>query len=269
MSTNQPSTPSSDDSRLLETLHRILTLPGIELRPTLDSASTLISEAIDAEKVDVFIYEPEKDSLVALGTSETPMGRLEYQLGLDRFPRSNAGPLTRVFETGEAYFTGHAERDPTQPRGVVEGLGVRSQVDVGVEINGERRGVLAAVSSQPDRFTERDRRFLEAVASWIGLLVHRAELIQNRMDEAAQLGRRAAGEELALLTRRQQEVVACVAEGLTNDEIAERLTLVPGTVANHIEAILRRLTLRNRTSLATWAVEHGLYRSNRDADLSD
>jgi len=36
---------------------------------------------------------------------------------------------------------------------------------------------------------------------------------------------------------------------------------VPGTVGNHMEAILRRLKLPNRTSLATWTVEHGLYRS--------
>ena len=57
-----------------------------------------------------------------------------------------------------------------------------------------------------------------------------------------------------------------MAEGLTNEEVAERLTQVPGTVANHLEAILRRLTLPNRTSLATWAVEHGLYRSEWDEE---
>jgi predicted transcriptional regulator len=61
-------------------------------------------------------------------------------------------------------------------------------------------------------------------------------------------------------------VAALVAAGLTNEEIAERLTLVPGTVANHLEGILRRLTLPNRTSLATWAVEHGLYRSEWDEE---
>ena len=57
-----------------------------------------------------------------------------------------------------------------------------------------------------------------------------------------------------------------MATRLTNEEIAARLTLVPGTVANHLEGILRRLTLPNRTSLATWAVEHGLYRSEWDEE---
>lgn len=57
-----------------------------------------------------------------------------------------------------------------------------------------------------------------------------------------------------------------MAEGLTNEEIGERLVVTPGTVANHMEWILKRLGLKNRTSLATWAVEHGLYRSDWDPE---
>jgi non-specific serine/threonine protein kinase len=37
---------------------------------------------------------------------------------------------------------------------------------------------------------------------------------------------------------------------MTNMEIAERLVLTPGTVANHIEGILRRLGFRSRTQVA-------------------
>ena len=77
---------------------------------------------------------------------------------------------------------------------------------------------------------------------------------------------REAGDEVAKLTRRQQEVAICVAEGLSNDEIASRLVLTPGTVANHMEAILRRLNLRSRTQVGVWAVERGLYRSDSDGE---
>ena len=259
----------ADDARLLDTFHRLLTLPGLELRPTLNEASTLVGQVLSAEKVDVFLYQADNDSLVSHGTSDTPMGRLQQELGLDRFPRSNAGPLARVFDTGESHRTGQAEQDPTQSRGVVDALGVRSQVDVVIVVNGERRGVLAVVSLSSDHFSERDQRFLEAVAAWIGLLIHRAELIERGRQEAVAHGRRTAGDELGRLTRRQQEVAACVAEGLTNEEIAERLVLTPGTVANHMEGILKRLGLKNRTTLATWAVEHGLYRSDRDENRLD
>jgi DNA-binding CsgD family transcriptional regulator len=252
---------SSDDARLLETLQRLLAIRSPKLRPTLNEASTLVAEAVGADKVDVFLHEADTDSLVALGTSATPLGRKQHALGLDRFPRTNAGPLTRVFETGELYATGHADQDPTQPRGVIEGLGVRSQIDVALELHGQRHGVLAVVCQEPERFTARDQHFLETVAAWVSLLVDRARLVERYASEAATQARRAAGDELARLTRRQQEVAACVAEGLSNEEIGERLMLVPGTVANHLEDIFRRIRIRNRTALATWAVEHGLYRS--------
>jgi hypothetical protein len=58
-------------------------------------------------------------------------------------------------------------------------------------------------------------------------------------------------------------VAILIAQGLSNAQIARQLTLTPGTVANHIENILRRLELRSRTSIAVWAVEQGLYRSGR------
>src|SRR5215210_2094469 len=106
-----------DDDRLLTTLQRLLTISTPELRLALDQASTLISEALEADKVDVFIYEAASESLVALGTSDTPMGRRQHELGLDRLPLANAGPPTTFFQAGAPYLTGHAAQDPTQPRG--------------------------------------------------------------------------------------------------------------------------------------------------------
>jgi DNA-binding NarL/FixJ family response regulator len=104
------------------------------------------------------------------------------------------------------------------------------------------------------------------VAGWIGVLTHRAELMEQHERDAVDRGRREAGEEVGRLTRRQQEVTICIAEGLTNEQIAQRLVLTPGTVANHLEHILRRLDLTSRTQVAVWAVERGLYRSGRHED---
>ena len=82
---------------------------------------------------------------------------------------------------------------------------------------------------------------------------------------AERRGYERAGHELARLTARQRAVAALVAEGRTNAEIAGRLALTEGTVANHMEQAMRRLELRSRAQLAVWAYRHGLYRPDDDA----
>ena len=52
------------------------------------------------------------------------------------------------------------------------------------------------------------------------------------------------------LTPQEAEIVLCVAEGLSNKEIAEKLFLSEGTVRNYISQILSKLGLRDRTNLA-------------------
>jgi len=60
------------------------------------------------------------------------------------------------------------------------------------------------------------------------------------------------------LSRREREVVALVAAGLTNREIARRLYIAERTAEGHVERIRNKLGLRSRTEVATWAVTHGI-----------
>jgi DNA-binding NarL/FixJ family response regulator len=53
-----------------------------------------------------------------------------------------------------------------------------------------------------------------------------------------------------LLSRRELEVVAMIAEGATNAEIAQRLVIEQSTVQSHVKNILRKLGARNRTEAA-------------------
>ena len=246
--------------RLLETLQNLLAIQANGLREALDQASTRVAEAVGADKVDVFLRDAATDTLVAEGTSRTEMGRRQHEIGLHRLPVANDGPVVRVYLTGDPYLTGHADRDPDQLRGTVEALGVRSEASIPLVVNGVRRGVLSVVSARPEAFTERDVRFLTGVANWIGMVAHRVEGFERAMAEAERRGQQRAADALARLSPREREVAVLVAEGLTNAEIAGRLTLVEGTVANHVEHILRKLKLRGRTQVATWAVQHGLYR---------
>ncbi len=60
------------------------------------------------------------------------------------------------------------------------------------------------------------------------------------------------------LTERETEVLRHVAKGLSSRQVAERLSISPRTVENHIGATLRKLQLGNRVELARYAMEHGL-----------
>lgn len=62
------------------------------------------------------------------------------------------------------------------------------------------------------------------------------------------------------LTPRELEILAHLAEGLSNREIAERLVLSPETVKSHVAAVLNKLDVSDRTQAAVYAVRHGLSR---------
>ena len=71
---------------------------------------------------------------------------------------------------------------------------------------------------------------------------------------------RAAGDtgRLADLTAREREVMALAAEGLSNQEIAERLFLSPLTARTHIQRAMMKLHARDRAQLVVIAYQTGL-----------
>ncbi|MFD8527674.1 response regulator [Streptosporangium canum] len=56
-----------------------------------------------------------------------------------------------------------------------------------------------------------------------------------------------------VLTEREDQIVAMVAHGMTNAEIAAELFLSPGTVKNHIASVQNKTSTRNRVAIAAWA----------------
>ncbi|WP_437612470.1 GAF domain-containing sensor histidine kinase [Sorangium sp. So ce834] len=217
----------------MATLERLLELPAADLRQSLNQASELLGSALDADKIDIFLFDPSRKTLCAAGTSNTPMGRLQQSLGLDVQAVANGGSIVQVFTTGEPYITGHADQTPGELPGVVHDLGVRSHIAVPLVIEGERRGIVSAQSARPEFFSDGDLRFLSAVSHWIGALTHRAELVEQVTTAAVAQGRRQVAEEL--------------------------ITVLAHDLRNHLGPLMNRLDLLHRRAEL----------AGRDDDLRD
>src|SRR5947209_1319830 len=184
------------DNGMLSTLQRLLEIETGDMEAALDAAAQALAEVLRADKVDAFVYEPSTATLVARGTSDTPLGHKQHALGLHLLPVANGGRMVEVFETGVPRHCGRVDLDQEELRGVREGLGVRSDISVPLDIAGTRSGVLAAVSTSPEFSSEANLRSLRPVAHWVGVVAHRAQLVEAAAREAMAHGRRTAAEEL-------------------------------------------------------------------------
>jgi DNA-binding NarL/FixJ family response regulator len=88
----------------------------------------------------------------------------------------------------------------------------------------------------------------------------REEPVQGSAARSAQAqpARRVEGPPPPSLTDRETEVLRLVAKGLTYPQIAERLTLSPRTVQNHVQNTLSKLQLHNKAQLVRYALEEGV-----------
>ena len=187
---------STLSQRLLDVLEQLLQLPGGDLEATLSRVSDVIARTSGADKVDAFLYDPRRDSLVAVGSSTQPMSQLQHELGLDVLQLSNGGHTVNVYRNGETYLCGHVDEDKDELRGIREALEIRSEIGVPLEVGGERRGMIMLASRTRQFFSEADARFMETVARWAGVVTHRAELAEEIGRNAIEQGRRAGAEEL-------------------------------------------------------------------------
>ncbi len=93
---------------------------------------------------------------------------------------------------------------------------------------------------------------LEAIQR--GEAVLPARLARKLLEEfGAQPGRPSHADEEGQLSVREQEILALVAQGLTNKEAAAKLFITENTVKYHMKNILDKLHLRNRAQVIAWA----------------
>ena len=191
-----PAPASLLSQRRLDILEQLLRLPGGDMKATLSHAADAIAAISGADKVDAFLYEPARDSLVAVGSSTQPLSSRQRELGLDVLQISNGGRTVEVYKTGQPYLNNAVAEDTGELPGIRDALKVRSEIGVCLDIGGVRRGMIMLASLRPDFFTPDDARFMETIAPWIGVVAHRAELAAEIARNATEAGRRAGAEEL-------------------------------------------------------------------------
>jgi two-component system, OmpR family, sensor kinase len=190
---------TASPQRLIELLEALLRLPAGDMKATLEHVGNLIAGATGADKIDAFLYDPARDSLVAVGTSTQALSALQRQLGLDVLQLSNGGRVVHVYKTGETFMSGRLDQDESELPGVKQALKIKSKLGVPLDIGGKRRGMIMIASLKPDFFTAEDARFAESVAHWAGIVAHRAELAEQIGRNAAAQARRSAAEELVTI----------------------------------------------------------------------
>jgi two-component system OmpR family sensor kinase len=185
--------------KMLDTLEQLMAVDVGDLQTALTHSCNLVAVALRADKVDAFLYDPSKDTLVALSTSTQPLSDRQRKLGLDVLPVSNGGRAVYVFETGKTFATGRLDEDPDELKGVKEALQIRSKIGVLLQVNGQRRGMMMIASLQRDFFTPEDVKFAEAIVRWVSIVAHKAELAEEIARNAAAQERSAAADEIVTI----------------------------------------------------------------------
>lgn len=219
-----------------------------------------------------------------LGMAEADAERLRlaallHDLGRTAVPNGiweKAGPLTQAEWERVRLHAYHSERillrSPVlaplaSAAGMhherLDGSGYHRQL-AGPAIGLPARVLAAADAFQAMTEPRRHRPALDAAAAAARLS---AEAEAGRLDRgavdavlAASGARRRSGRPRTAgdLTEREVEVLCLVARGLSNREVARRLTISPKTVGRHVEHIYGKLGIRSRAAAALFAATHGL-----------
>ena len=108
-------------------------------------------------------------------------------------------------------------------------------------------------------FSERDRSVFDLIRPNLAQAYRNAvdrTILREREDAAERALWSSSTAALASLTKREHDVLVLVADGKTNLQVGDRLSLSPRTVQKHLEHIYDKLGIRSRTAMT---LGHGSY----------
>lgn len=235
-----------------------------QLEPVLDRLLGTALQVVRADAGSVMLLSRERDTLVVVA-ARGPRARaiIGTRQAADR---SIAGWALRAGETVLLHGGAYTQPSSDHPRDLA------SSIVVPLALSGRLVGVLNA-SREPGapRMDDTAVRLLELLANQAAILIDSVQMLDElqRKDQRleqlvdqllGETGRRPAAsvDLLAPLTRREQQVLELLVDGLTNREIALRLVVEPDTVKDHVQSIIKKLGATDRTHAAVIAVRGGI-----------
>jgi two-component system, OmpR family, sensor kinase len=192
-------------TQLIRLLHSIAAIPLSESTETMAHTITdQLSTMMQAEIASILLYSPATDELIAFGSSDTPLGRLQHERGLDHIPLATSGPLLQVFQHGEPLSIGGADEINALP--IVQGGGIQSMLIAPLSIEQRCHGLVVLATTRPGAFSNDDVSFLTFISVRLGYALQHDTLT----DELA------AAEQARIKQDERESFIAVVAHDLKN-----------------------------------------------------
>ncbi|HEU5364784.1 MAG TPA: response regulator transcription factor [Hanamia sp.] len=98
----------------------------------------------------------------------------------------------------------------------------------------------------------------EEIAEAIDTVLHNKMYLSISLEHLTKPLSISSSDNLPALTKREKEILQLISEGLTNNQIAEKIFISPLTVDSHLKNLLTKLNVNNTASLIKLAVQNGL-----------
>jgi signal transduction histidine kinase/antitoxin (DNA-binding transcriptional repressor) of toxin-antitoxin stability system len=192
-------------TQLIRLLHTIAAIPLSESTERLAGTITdQLCTITQAEIASILIHSPATDELIAFGSSDTVLGRVQRERGLDHIPLATSGPLLQVFQRGEPLRIDGAEALDALP--LVQAVGVQSMLIVPLRIEQATQGLVVLAATRPAAFSDDDMSFLTFISVRLGYALHHDTLT----DELA------AAERARIKQDERESFISVVAHDLKN-----------------------------------------------------
>lgn len=192
-------------TQLIHLLHAIAAIPVGE--PTEMLASTITNHLctiLHAEIASILLHSPATDELIAFGSSDTPLGRLQRERGLDHIPLATSGPLLQVFQQGNPLRIDHA--NALGSLSDLHIVGIQSMLIVPLQVEQMRQGLVVLAATRANAFSDDDVSFLTFISVRLGYALHHDTLT----DELA------AAEQVRIKQDERESFIAIIAHDLKN-----------------------------------------------------